>query len=122
MEKTLSFKVAIRDGIIIAAGIIAVRLVMGFIFQWPDYSIPELCCLFLFANVLHLGESIAVHVVAPLFCYAIAGGSIAAVLQLVPWIRRRSPAGFRLFLIVLYFSLIWIPILVFQLNRWGGWM
>ena len=111
-------KKAIRDGAIIAACVMTLRFIAAVLFDWPSYSWPEIGCLFLFSEILRLGESTFVHCLAPLVCYTLAGGFVGGVIGLIPTMTKLRPAIFRIVLAALLSVLILIPIAVLQMTGW----
>jgi hypothetical protein len=114
----MSTKTAIRDGAIIAACVMTLRFTVAVLFGWPSYSWPEIGCLFLFAEILRLGESTFVHCLAPLVCYTLAGGFIGGIIALVPPMTQLRPVTFRIVLAALLSVLILLPIAGLQMTGW----
>jgi len=114
----MSPKRAIRDGAIIAACVMALRFAVGFMFDWPAYSWPEMACLFVFADTFRLGESIFVHIMAPSLCYTLAGGIVGGIVGIIPSTKKLRPWIFRTILVALLSLLILVPISLFQLSGW----
>jgi hypothetical protein len=114
----MSIKTAIRDGAIIAACVMTLRFTAAVLFGWPSYSWPEVGCLFLFAEILRLGESTFVHCIAPLVCYTLAGGFIGGIIALVPPMTQLRPVTFRIVLAALLSVLILLPIAGLQMTGW----
>jgi hypothetical protein len=117
-EEEMSPWKAGRDGAIIAACVMAIRFVVGSVFEWPAYSWPEIGCLIVFANILRLGESVFIHILAPSVCYTLAGGIVGGLVWLIPPMKEVRPPIFRRILIALLSILILVPIIAFQISEW----
>ena len=111
-------KTAIRDGIIIAAVLMICRFLLGWISGWPEYSWPEIGCLYVASEIIGLGEGMWVHVMAPMVSAIAVGAVTATVLSSLPKVREMTAVRFRWALGVSEGIVLLLPIALFPTGGW----